>query len=180
MPAPDLSGLVPWWTPWPGLGPGHDLLGDLTGRHVVELGCGRGDNAAAFAATAASVTAVDVDATKITEATHRWASVQRLRLVHADARSYLTTTEQQPDIVVSIFGALSFTGPALLDPIARQLRPAGTLAMSVRLDIRSAGDWANLLADFEFTATTWLQIPRPADRAEPGCLVVTATHGRDG
>lgn len=174
MSPPDLTGLIPWWTPWPGVGPGHDLLGDLTGRHVVELGCGRGHNAAAFAATAASVTAVDADATKITEATQRWAAVPRLRLIRDDASSYLTTTEQQPDIVVSIFGALSFTGPDLLDPIARQLGPAGTLAVSVRLDARSADEWASLLAGFEFTAGTWLQIPHPVDPAQPPCLIATA------
>lgn len=174
MPATDLTGRAPWWTPWPGVGPGHELLGDLTGRRVVELGCGRGDNAAAFAATAASVTALDADATKITEATRRWASVPRLRFVHDDAGSYLSTTEQQPDIVVSIFGALSFTGSDLLDPIARQLSPAGTLAMSARLDVRSADDWASLLANFEFNVATWLQISPPGDSAQPPCLVVTA------
>lgn len=171
MPATDLT---PWWTPWPGVGPGYEVLGDLTGRNLVELGCGRGDNAAAFAATAASVTAVDVDSNKITEATQRWAAIPRLRLVHADARSYLATTEQQPDVVVSIFGALSLAGPDLLDPIARQLSPGGTLAVSLRLDARSAFDWANLLADVEFTVATWLQIAHPGEPTQPPCLVVTA------
>jgi hypothetical protein len=46
----------PWWTPWPGIGPGRDVLGDVAGLMVLELGCGKGDNAAAFAYEGATVT----------------------------------------------------------------------------------------------------------------------------
>jgi predicted RNA methylase len=180
VPAADLTGPVPWWTPWPGVGPGHDLLGDLTGRHVVELGCGRGDNASAFATTAATVTAVDHDPAKIADAAQRWAGVPRLRFVHAEATDYLTETDERPDVVVSIFGALSFAGPDLLGLIARELDPAGTLAVSARLNARSADDWASLLAALGFTVVTWLNIPHPVDLAQPPCRVVTARAAASG
>src|SRR5262245_56975805 len=100
--------IEPWWTPWPGIGPGRDLLGDLTGLTVVELGCGRGDNAAAFADAGATVTGIDRDPAKLEHARQRWDQVPRLGFEHADANAHLATLDAPVDVMCSIFGALSF------------------------------------------------------------------------
>jgi SAM-dependent methyltransferase len=76
---------APWWTPWPSTGPGHDLLGDLSGLTLLELGCGNGDNAAAFARGGAEVTAVDHNPARLAQARRRWHGVDRLRFETAGA-----------------------------------------------------------------------------------------------
>jgi 2-polyprenyl-3-methyl-5-hydroxy-6-metoxy-1,4-benzoquinol methylase len=72
VPGTSLIPAAPWWTPWPDTGPGNDVLGDLTERRLVELGCGTGTNAAAFASHGAHVDAIDVSQNAIGTARSRW------------------------------------------------------------------------------------------------------------
>ncbi|MGH9247283.1 MAG: class I SAM-dependent methyltransferase [Acidimicrobiales bacterium] len=144
----------PWWTPWPGIGPAADVLGDITGLRVVELGCGSGDNAAAFAKAGADVTGVDTNPTKIEQALQRWGDQPGLGFVHADATGYLTLSRDHPDVAVSIFGALSFSpAPPLLDPSALASHPpAGSpSAPEFPQPVPTApDDWAALLETHRF------------------------------
>lgn len=181
-----------WWTPWPGTGPGQEILGDLHGRRILELGCGRGDNAAALAAAGGTVIGVDVAPEKVQDARTRWGRLPRLRFVHAEASHYLATHTERNDIVCSIFGALSFTPAApLLDLIAARVGPCGLLAISARLrptgpssasaghgpwldHAKSPEQWSALLDEHGFQVTTSLVLRHPSQRGAAATLVLTA------
>jgi SAM-dependent methyltransferase len=116
------------WTRQPGTGPPPGILGDLTGRAVAELGCGSGHNLAVLAARhGATAAGIDHDPAKVARARELYGDVPGLRVIQADAASYLTA--QPPgsvDACLSIFGALSFSPPGpLLKAAARALRPGG-------------------------------------------------------
>lgn len=178
-----------WWTPWPGTGPGQEVLGDIDGRRVVELGCGRGDNAAACAAAGADVIGVDIAPAKLQHARNRWRHQPRLRFARAEASDYLATHHEPIDIACSIFGALSYA-PAdrLLDLIALRLTPKGCLAISARLPPANTYDsartwlahaktparWAAQLDQHGFEVTRSLVLPHPNRDEEAGCLILTA------
>jgi SAM-dependent methyltransferase len=168
----------PWWTPWPGIGPAADVLGDIGGLRVVELGCGSGHNAAAFAAAGAVVTGVDTDRAKIAQAVERWGSRPGLGFVHANAATYLTQRHEPPDVAVSIFGALSFSPASpLLDLIRARLAPHGRLALSVRLPpagSHSPDEWTALLETHGFEIDRCLVLSQPDEPQAPGCTVLVA------
>lgn len=179
-----------WWTPWPGTGPGQEVLGDLDGRRVVELGCGRGDNAAACAAAGADVVGVDIAATKLQHARNRWRHQPQLRFIRAEASDYLATHPEPIDIACSIFGALSYA-PAgrLLELIGQRLTPNGLLAISARLPppnpTAGAGTWVThaksptrwaALFDHHGFQVTWSRVlPHPTRTEGAGCLILTAS-----
>lgn len=184
---------APWWTPWPGTGPGHNLLGDLTGLTVLELGCGNGDNAAAFARGGAEVTAIDHNPAKVTQARRRWYGFDRLRFEHAEAADHLARLAVPVDVVCSIFGALSF-GPAepLLDQIAAHLWPGGRLAIAARTPAdrpapggtasawathaQSPDTWQHLLAERGLDIIRSQVLDHPTDTTTAPCIVLVAVR----
>ncbi len=145
-PAPDRSRqlaprLIPpatfEWTRQPGTGPPTSILGQLRAAVVVELGCGAGHNLACLAARhGATGIGVDHDPAKISRARAGYGHLTGLRFAVADAHRYLTAAEPgSADLVLSIFGALSFTDQLpLLDATARILPPGGHLAITLRAD----------------------------------------------
>jgi len=124
------------WTRQPGAGPPPGILGDLSGRAVLELGCGSGHNLAVLAARhGAIVTGVDHDPAKVARAAELYGRLPRLQVVRADAGAYLATVPAGTvDVCLSIFGALSFDPDpaALLARCARALRPGGLLGVTIR------------------------------------------------
>lgn len=165
----------PWWTPWPGTGPGADLLGDLTGRRLVELGCGHGANAAALASEGAEVEAIDISPAAIATARSRWGEVPGVRFVCADASTYLTADSYPCDVLCSIFGALSFASPTLLIDVGDRLRSGGLLAVSARLDHRgrTPSGWERLAALAGFSIERWQILDDPSNPAAAPCLIFT-------
>ncbi|WP_322769228.1 class I SAM-dependent methyltransferase, partial [Frankia sp. Cr1] len=110
--------------------PGPELLGDVRGKHVVELGCGTGDNLAYLVDHRGALgVGIDPAPSQLRRARARWPSP----VFHCtDAAPYLATCEPI-DVCYSVFGAIGFCPPApLLKLIYNRLVPGGLLAFSIR------------------------------------------------
>ncbi|GAA2399272.1 hypothetical protein GCM10010420_27180 [Streptomyces glaucosporus] len=115
-------------------GPGPELLGDLSGRTVGDLGAGAARHAAHLAVRHAPARVVAVDASP---AQHGTATdlfghlAPRLRIVLSGAVPHLHTAAGAYDVLYSVFGAVDFTDPReLLPAAAAALRPGGRLVFS--------------------------------------------------
>ncbi|MGW6457491.1 class I SAM-dependent methyltransferase [Streptomyces sp. NPDC055078] len=120
------------WTQRPGVGPGAEILGrDLTGRRIVELGCGAGRNSAHLATAGAIVTGVDRSAGQIRRASGHYGHTGA-RFVRDGATRHLTRSAEPLDVVVSVFGAIGTTEPSrILALCSRRLVRRGVLAFAV-------------------------------------------------
>ncbi|MFJ4126510.1 class I SAM-dependent methyltransferase [[Kitasatospora] papulosa] len=115
------------------MGPGEELLGDVAGRDVAELGAGSAAQAAYVTQTMnpTRVLALDSSATQHTRSVALHGHIPRLELVHAHAARYLTKHPGTLDVAYSLFGAADFCDPEILLPVvAKALRPAGRLVIS--------------------------------------------------
>lgn len=120
------------WTQRPGIGPAAEILGaDLTGRRIVELGCGAGHNTAHLAAAGAIVVGVDRSAGQIRRAKAHYDHTGA-EFVHGSATVYLSRGTERLDAIVSVFGAIGTTGPTrVLAACSRRMARRGVLAFSV-------------------------------------------------
>ncbi|NEB01059.1 bifunctional class I SAM-dependent methyltransferase/NUDIX hydrolase [Streptomyces sp. SID13726] len=122
-----------------GIGPGAEILGDLAGRRVLDLGCGPARHAAHLVrAHGASVDAVDSSPGQHERARARYGSLPGLRLIRADAVEHLAAAEPY-DVVYSVNGLPYIDPRVLLPALATALRPGGTLCFTV-LHTNSRGD----------------------------------------
>ncbi len=117
-----------------GTGPGAELLGELTGRCVADLGAGSARHAAHLTVhhQPERVDAVDSSPAQHAMATDLYGHLApRLRLVHADVVRHLRTTPGAYDVLYSLFGAADFTDPRTVLPAAAEaLRRGGRLVIS--------------------------------------------------
>jgi SAM-dependent methyltransferase len=123
------------WTRQPGTGPPPGILGDLTGRTVIELGCGSGHNLAVLAHRhGANATGIDRDPARVARVQELYGDIPGFRVIAADAAVYLSALPPaSADVCLSIFGAFSFSPPRpLLAATARALRPGGLLGITLR------------------------------------------------
>ncbi|NGO46217.1 class I SAM-dependent methyltransferase [Streptomyces sp. YC419] len=120
------------WGFWAGVGPGSEVLGDLTGRRVLDLCSGLGRHAAHLARDhGALVDAIEASPAQHQRALARYPDQDGLHLVLSDAVDHLAMTEQPYDMIYSRHG-LSYLDPsAVLPVLARALRPGDRLAFSV-------------------------------------------------
>ncbi|WP_242606848.1 class I SAM-dependent DNA methyltransferase [Protofrankia symbiont of Coriaria ruscifolia] len=176
--------------------PGAELLGDIRGKRVVELGCGTGDNLA-YLVDHRGARGVGIDAapSQIRRARARWSSP----VFHCtDAALYLATCEPI-DVCYSVFGAVGLCPPApLLARIRDRLRPGGWLVFSVwdstvaggiRLprssgpparsvhSLASPDDWTGLLRQFSFTGIRTTRLDRCS---APDTLLITGRRSVGG
>ena len=129
------------WTQHPNTGPGAELLGDLSGRFVVELGCGPAHNLAYLVHHHQAVgIGVDAARAQIHRAEVLYGHLDDLTLFTADSADFLTTTKHTFDVVYSVFGALGLSPPdPILAGIRRRLRAGGRLGFSVLHEARVHG-----------------------------------------
>ncbi|MCL7376488.1 methyltransferase domain-containing protein [Streptomyces sp. 35G-GA-8] len=115
-------------------GPGAEVLGDLSGRVVGDLGAGAARHAAHLATyhEPARITAVDASPAQHTMATDLYGHLApRLHIVRSDVVPHLHAMADTYDVLYSVFGAVDFTDPRdLLPAAALALRPGGRLVFS--------------------------------------------------
>ncbi|MFC4014640.1 class I SAM-dependent methyltransferase [Nonomuraea purpurea] len=187
------------WTGWPGRGPGLEILGDLTGARVAELGCGTGEHAALLPRHGTrQVYGVDVADARIQQARRRWRHVPGIMWLSGDAPAVLGGLPPL-DVCYSIYGALWYAAPArVLPAIHARLMPGGLLAFSanapragepsgqradnlaingMRLPViyytHTAEEWRQLLLAQGFTDISFVHVTAPQSGPYK-TLVVTA------
>ncbi|MFD4022337.1 NUDIX domain-containing protein [Streptomyces sp. NPDC058576] len=126
-PIPDRLG----WTPWEGIGPGAEVLGDLAGRRVLDIGSGAGHHAVHLAqAHGARVTGIELSPTQHERAVSAHADVDGVEFVHADVTDYLVGAE--PFDAAYAIGTLAFIDPHRSLPTLRDgLLPGAPLILSL-------------------------------------------------
>ncbi|MFE9935830.1 class I SAM-dependent methyltransferase [Streptomyces hirsutus] len=189
------------WTQYADHGPGAELLEAPAGGRVLDLGCGKGGNAAHLAALGMRAIGVDVSPRQLAAARERWGLVQGLELYQAEAVRFLREDRAGFDAVYSVYGAAWFTDPALLLPAVRErLRPGGRLVFSQRPSVegcygcqasyipRGADEdplvvkrwdhepdaWERLLKEHGYTDVQAVVLPAPAGPRTTGTLIVQA------
>ncbi|MFG3078294.1 NUDIX domain-containing protein [Streptomyces sp. NPDC048225] len=119
------------WTPWEGVGPGAEILGDITGRRVVDIGSGAGHHAVHLVqAHGARVTGIELSPTQHERAVSTHANVHDVEFVQGDAAEYLARAE--PFDAAYAIGTLGFIDPHRSLPALRDgLRPGAPLILSL-------------------------------------------------
>ena len=121
----------PAWGVWQVPEDELNVLGDVAGRDVLELGCGAAQWGIALAKRGANVTGLDVSERQLAHARENMATHGvEFPLVQANAEDTALTAASF-DIVFCDHGALTFTDPYRTVPeVARLLRPGGLFAFS--------------------------------------------------
>lgn len=109
------------------------LLGDVKGRRILEVGCGGGQCCVAFARQGAIVAGVDISDAQLEYAGHLAAQAGvTVELVHGAAEDLRPFADGAWDIVFSVYTFQYIAdAPACLAACARVLRPQGRLIFSL-------------------------------------------------
>ncbi len=114
------------------------LLGDVSGRRVLELGCGAAAAGRWLATQGARVVAMDLSAGMLRHASRAAATTGvRVPLVQADALA-LPYRDASFDVVCTAFGAVPFVADsaAVMREVHRVLRPGGRWVFSITHPMR--------------------------------------------
>ncbi len=145
---------------------GLAALGDIAGRHCLDIGCGAGGTtlALAEAAGAGTVAGIDVSTPLLKRARERSAGRPALCFVEADAQDY-PFAEATFDILFSRFGIMFFRDPvAAFANLRRACRPGARLVAVVWREPRE-NPWVMIPVS---SVKAFVELPpRPAP-GEPG------------
>jgi len=121
----------PRWGMWQVPEAELQVLGDVAGKDVLELGCGAAQWAILLARQGARMVGLDNSERQLEHARERMAAAGvDFPLVHAAAEA-LPFADASFDVVFCDHGALSFADPLVVVPeVARLLRPGGLFAFS--------------------------------------------------
>jgi SAM-dependent methyltransferase len=107
-------------------------LGDITGKRVLELGCGAGQWAAVLAAEGVQVAGLDLAEAQLAAAVERMAAAGVRFPVAQGAAEHLPFRSASFDLVFCDHGGLSWAAPRFAVPeVARVLRGGGRLVFTV-------------------------------------------------
>ncbi|MGK7235844.1 class I SAM-dependent methyltransferase [Streptomyces hygroscopicus] len=123
---PEADRLV--WGYWP-VSPDEELLGDLTGLRVLDLGSGTSKYAAHLTRRGVQVDAVEASPSQHQRAVARYGGLPGLRLICADAVDHLKQAEPY-DVIYSIHAVPYIDPQRLLPALTQALRPDGRLVFS--------------------------------------------------
>jgi 2-polyprenyl-3-methyl-5-hydroxy-6-metoxy-1,4-benzoquinol methylase len=145
-----------FWGRRPGIGPGAEVLGVVSGKRVLEIGCGAGHHLAHLVACRGAVgLGIDAAPAQVQRACSMYGLLPGLAFTSDGAIAFLVSTASTFDVVMSVFGALSFTDPGVLLPAIRsRLAADGMLAFSVREDRPGTYGWREQLAAAGFVLQT--------------------------
>ena len=103
-------------------------LGSISGKRVLDLGCGCGDSAVQLASLGADVLGIDLSRPMLAQANARRRLPDNPRFEHADGA--LFSTQQPFDLMYSRFGAMFFEEPIkAFENLLQVLRPGGELRL---------------------------------------------------
>ncbi|MGW6144915.1 bifunctional class I SAM-dependent methyltransferase/NUDIX hydrolase [Streptomyces sp. NPDC055140] len=113
------------WAPWEGVGPGSEILGDLAGKRVLDIGSGAGHHAVHLArAHGARVTAIELSATQHARATRHYGAETGVDWVHGDVIGHLRTAAEPYEAAYAI-GSLAYLDPHVSLPALRDALATG-------------------------------------------------------
>ncbi|MGK5543180.1 class I SAM-dependent methyltransferase [Streptomyces sp. URMC 127] len=136
------------WGFW-GTGPGDELLGEIAGQRLLDIGSGIGRHPARLARTRrAEIHAVEASATQHLRAVGRYGATPGLRLIHDDAVAYLRNApEPVYDAAYSVHGMAYIDPHQLLPALAPRVREGGKFVFSVlNTNASGAGPWDEVAA----------------------------------